>query len=229
MNLIKGNNLDVLKTISDKSVDLVVTDPPYNISKKNNFETMNRQGIDFGEWDKNADLLSWMNELPRIVKKGASIIVFNDWRNLGIIAKELEEKGFLIKDIIRWEKTNPMPRNRDRRYIVDYEFAIWAVENHAKWKFHRQSDKYDRSEIRVPIASASEKTFGAHPTQKPVKLMEELLLRHSDKNDIVLDPFMGSGSTGIACLNTNRDFIGIELDENYFEIAKKRITTSGSR
>lgn len=229
MNLIKGNNLDVLKTISDKSVDLVVTDPPYNISKKNNFETMNRQGIDFGEWDKNADLLSWMNELPRIVKKGASIIVFNDWRNLGIIAKELEEKGFLIKDIIRWEKTNPMPRNRDRRYIVDYEFAIWAVENHAKWKFHRQSDKYDRSEIRVPIASASEKTLGAHPTQKPVKLMEELLLRHSDKNDIVLDPFMGSGSTGIACLNTNRDFIGIELDENYFEIAKKRITTSGSR
>lgn len=229
MNLIKGNNLDVLKTISDKSVDLVVTDPPYNISKKNNFETMNRQGIDFGEWDKNVDLLSWMNELPRIVKKGASIIVFNDWRNLGMIAKELEEKGFLIKDIIRWEKTNPMPRNRDRRYIVDYEFAIWAVENHAKWKFHRQSDKYDRSEIRVPIASASEKTFGAHPTQKPVKLMEELLLRHSDKNDIVLDPFMGSGSTGIACLNTNRDFIGIELDENYFEIAKKRITTSGSR
>ena len=82
MNLIKGNNLDVLKTISDKSVDLVVTDPPYNISKKNNFETMNRQGIDFGEWDKNADLLSWMNELPRIVKKGASIIIFNGWRNL---------------------------------------------------------------------------------------------------------------------------------------------------
>ena len=229
MNLIKGNNLDVLKTIADKSVDLVVTDPPYNISKKNNFETMNRQGIDFGEWDKNADLLSWMNELPRIVKKGASIIIFNGWRNLGAIAKELEEKGFLIKDIIRWEKTNPMPRNRDRRYVVDYEFAIWAVEKHAKWKFHRQSDKYDRSEIRVPIASISEKTFGAHPTQKPVKLMEELLLRHSDKNDVVLDPFMGSGSTGIACLNTNRDFIGIELDKNYFEIAKKRITASCSR
>ena len=229
MKLINGNNLDVLSDIPDNSIDLILTDPPYNISRKNNFESLNRAGIDFGYWDKNADLFTWIDKVPRIVKKGASIIIFNGWRNLNGIAERLEKNGFVVKDIIRWEKTNPMPRNRDRRYIVDYEFAIWAVEKHNKWIFNRQSDKYDRSEIRVPIASASEKAFGAHPTQKPVKLMEELLLRHSDKNDMVLDPFMGSGSTGIACLNTNRDFIGIELDENYFEIAKKRITTSGTR
>ena len=229
MKLINGNNLDVLSDIPDNSIDLILTDPPYNISRKNNFESLNRAGIDFGYWDKNADLFTWIDKVPRIVKKGASIIIFNGWRNLNGIAERLEKNGFVVKDIIRWEKTNPMPRNRDRRYIVDYEFAIWAVEKHNKWIFNRQSDKYDRSEIRVPIASASEKTFGAHPTQKPVKLMEELLLRHSDKNDMVLDPFMGSGSTGIACLNTNRDFIGIELDENYFEIAEKRITTSGTR
>ena len=229
MKLINGNNLDVLSDIPDNSIDLILTDPPYNISKKNNFESLNRAGIDFGYWDKNADLFTWIDKVPRIVKKGASIIIFNGWRNLNGIAERLEKNGFVVKDIIRWEKTNPMPRNRDRRYIVDYEFAIWAVEKHNKWIFNRQSSTYDRSEIKMPIASRAEKKFGAHPTQKPVKLMEELLLRHSDKNDIVLDPFMGSGSTGIACLNTNRDFIGIELDENYFEIAKKRMTASRTR
>lgn len=164
-----------------------------------------------------------IDKIPVIVKKGASIIIFNDWRNLGDIAERLEKNGFVVKDIIRWEKTNPMPRNRDRRYIVDYEFAIWAVEKHNKWIFNRQSDKYDRSEIRVPITGKSEKMLGSHPTQKPIKLMEELLLRHSNEHAVILDPFMGSGSTGVACVNTNRDFIGIELDKNYFKIAKNRI------
>ncbi|AEJ31448.1 DNA methylase [Leuconostoc sp. C2] len=223
MKLINDNNLNALLGIPDNSVDLILTDPPYNISRKNNFESLNRAGIDFGDWDKNADLLTWIDKVPRIVKKGASIIIFNAWRNLGDIAERLEKNGFVVKDIIRWEKTNPMPRNRDRRYIVDYEFAIWAVEKHDKWTFHRQSDKYDRSEIRVPITSKAEKMLGSHPTQKPIKLMEELLLQHSNENDIVLDPFMGSGSTGVACQNLNREFMGIELDETYFKIAENRI------
>lgn len=223
MKLINDNNLNALSEIPDNSIDLILTDPPYNISRKNNFESLNRAGIDFGDWDKNADLLTWIDEVPRIVKKGASIIIFNDWRNLGDIAERMEKNGFVVKDIVRWEKTNPMPRNRDRRYIVDYEFAIWAVEKHDKWTFHRQSDKYDRSEIRVPITSKAEKMLGSHPTQKPIKLMEELLLQHSNENDIVLDPFMGSGSTGVACQNLNREFIGIELEETYFKIAENRI------
>lgn len=223
MKLINDNNLNALSDIPDNSIDLILTDPPYNISRKNNFESLNRAGIDFGDWDKNADLLTWIDEVPRIVKKGASIIIFNGWRNLGDIAERLEKNGFVVKDIVRWEKTNPMPRNRDRRYIVDYEFAIWAVEKHDKWTFHRQSDKYDRSEIRVPITSKAEKMLGSHPTQKPIKLMEELLLQHSNENDIVLDPFMGSGSTGVACQNLNREFMGIELDETYFKIAENRI------
>ena len=223
MKLINGNNLDVLSDIPDNSIDLILTDPPYNISRKNNFESLNRAGIDFGDWDKNADLFTWIDKVPRIVKKGASIIIFNGWRNLNGIAERLEKNGFVVKDIIRWEKTNPMPRNRDRRYIVDYEFAIWAVEKHNKWIFNRQSSTYDRSEIKMPIASRAEKKFGAHPTQKPVKLMEEFVMRHTNNNAIVLDPFMGSGSTGVAAINTNRDFIGIELDQTYFKIAENRI------
>ena len=223
MKLINDNNLNVLSYIDENSVDLILTDPPYNISKKNNFKSMNRSGIDFGDWDKNGDLLTWIDEIPRVMKKGSSIVIFNSWRNLNDIAERLEQNGFIVKDIIRWEKTNPMPRNRDRRYVVDYEFAIWAVEKHNKWIFNRQSSTYDRAEIKMPIASRLEKKFGTHPTQKPVKLMEDLILRHTNERSVVLDPFMGSGSTGVACVNTNRDFIGIELDETYFKIAESRI------
>lgn len=223
MELINDNNLNAFSSIADNSVDLILADPPYNISKTNNFKSMNRAGINFGDWDKNADLLTWIDKIPRVMKKGSSIVIFNSWRNLNDIAERLEQNGFIVKDIIRWEKNNPMPRNRDRRYIVDCEFAIWAVEKHNKWIFNRQSSTYDRSEIKTPIASSSEKIFGTHPTQKPVKLMEDLILRHTNEHSVVLDPFMGSGSTGVACINTNRDFIGIELDETYFKIAESRI------
>lgn len=112
-----------------------------------------------------------------------------------------------------------MPRNRDRRYIVDYEFAIVAVKK-GKWTFNRQSDKYDRPELKYPIVSGKNKF---HPTQKPVELMEELVLRHSNENDLILDPFMGSGTTGVAALKNNRNFIGMEIDDKYFKIAKERL------
>lgn len=167
--------------------------------------------------------MSWINLVRSKVNKNGSIIIFNDWRNLDEISRKLDGSGFVTKDLIRWVKNNPMPRNRDRRYITDYEMAIWAVKKGSKWTFNRQSDKYDRPLIECPITPKSEKFLGSHPTQKPIKLMEDLLLRHSNENDIVLDPFMGSGSTGVACVNLDRDFIGIELDKNYFNIAQDRI------
>ena len=223
MELINGNNLEAFSEIPDNSVDLVLTDPPYNISQKNNFETMNRQSIDFGEWDKNADILTWLTLLDRIVKKNGSVVIFNAWRNVADIADVLDANGFETKDLIRWVKDNPMPRNRDRRYVDDFEQAVWAVKKRGKWAFNRLNDTYDRPLIMSGLTPKSEKSFGNHPTQKPIAVMTELLMRHSNPGDVVLDPFMGSGSTGVACVNTNRDFIGIELDETYFEIAENRI------
>ena len=116
-----------------------------------------------------------------------------------------------------------MPRNRDRRFITDYEFAVWAVKKGGKWTFNRLSDTYERPKIVCGLTSISEKVNGGHPTQKPVEVMEWLINRLSNESDLILDPFMGSGSTGVAALNANRRFIGIELDEDYFNIAKKRI------
>lgn len=223
MQLFNEDNLIILGNMPDKSVDLVVTDPPYNISKDNNFTSMGRSGIDFGQWDKDADLFSWILQLNRIVRDNGSVFVFNDWKNLGDISKMLDENGFETKDIVRWVKNNPMPRNRDRRYIVDYEFGIWAVKKGSKWVFNRQNDSYDRPEIKSGLTPKSEKKWGSHPTQKPVSVMEEIIQRHSNEGDVILDPFMGSGSTGVASLNLNRDFIGIELSKEYFDIAKNRI------
>jgi DNA modification methylase len=212
-----GDCLEVMKRISDKSVDLVLTDPPYNIARENNFSTMGRAGIDFGEWDKGFDLFSYIDQVSRVLKKDGSFVVFNAWRNLGAIADYAEKQGFETKDMIRLEKSNPMPRNRDRRYITDYECAIWFVKEKAKWTFNRQDDKYQRPKFVACIES------GLHPTQKNLSLMENLVKIHSNENNVVLDPFMGSGTTGLACKNLNRHFIGIEQDANYFEIAKGRI------
>lgn len=207
-------------------IDAIICDPPYNISKDNNFKSMGRQGIYFGEWDKEADLLSWIKPASQLIKNGGNIVIFNDWKNLGVICKELESNGFIIKDMLRWKKTNAMPRNRDRRFITDYECAIWAVKKGGTWCFNRLSETYEIPEIVGGLTPASEKRQGSHPTQKPVYVMKWIIERLTNENDIILDPFMGSGSTGVACKTLNRKFIGFELDENYFNIAKERIEGS---
>lgn len=221
-HLMFGDCLQRMKEIPDNSIDLILTDPPYNIARKNNFHTMGRAGIDFGEWDKGFDLFSYIDELPRVCTKDANVVIFNDWKNIGEIAKYAESKGFVIKDMLRWEKSNPMPRNRDRRFIVDYEVAVWLTMPKAKWVFNRQSDSYDRPCFKGSLTPKSEKT--EHTTQKPVWLMEELLKVLSNEGQTILDMFMGSGSTIVAALNTNRKAIGIEMDEKYFYIAANRIS-----
>lgn len=224
--MIKLYNDDCIKkfaTMPRNGVDAIITDPPYKISRDNNFKTMNRAGIDFGEWDKDFDLVDWIKYCEPVLKKGGNIVIFNGWKNMSYIVDELEKNNFEVKDLIRWEKTNPMPRNRDRRFITDYEVAVWAVKKGGKWTFNRLSETYERPEIVCGVTSKKEKIDGGHPTQKPVEVMEWLIKRLSNENDIILDPFMGSGSTGVACKNTNRRFIGIELDKDYYNMAIKRL------
>ena len=221
--LLCGDCIKRLDEIRDGSVDLLLTDIPYNVSRENNFKTMKdrkgRNGIEFGEWDHGFDEAVLSMFVPKL-KKGGSIVIFHAFEQFDAVRNALD--CLEQKDKMIWLKTNPMPRNRDRRYIGNIEMLSWYVKGGAKWTFNRQSETYDGSVMAYPSESGGGfKRY--HPCQKNVRLMEELIRRHSNPEDVVFDPFMGSGSTGVACVNTGRKFIGMEVDEGYFHIATDRI------
>lgn len=227
--LFQGNAYTIINEFvkNDVKVNHIITDPPYNISHENNFNTLKRprQGVDFGEWDKNFDLFSWIPEYGKILDKNGSMIVFCSYRYMSFIIKTMEESNLEVKDVLVWRKSNPMPRNTDRRYVQDMEFAVWAVKKGSKWTFNKSNDcSYMRSMFETSTVSGNEKV--GHPTQKSLKLMKEIISIHTNENDVVLDPFMGSGTTGVACLDLNRKFIGIELDKNYFKLAIDRLNSN---
>lgn len=207
-------------------IDLIVADPPYVVSKDSNFHTMKdrknqRTGTAFGDWDLEFNNEEWIQNSFKTLKAGGSLIVFNDFKKASLIHDIASEAGFEYKDTLIWHKTNPMPRNRDRRYIPNIEMLQWYIKK-GKWTFNRQDDKYQGSIFSYPSESGGGfKRY--HPTQKPVKLVEELIKIHSNINEIVLDPFMGSGTTAVASLNTNRSFIGFEINPEYVSISNERI------
>ena len=221
--IINGDAYEVFNLVNEK-IDAIITDPPYNISKKNNFKTLKnkRHGVDFGEWDKNFDLYSWIDIYTPMLKEGGSIIIFCSFLYISFICEKLIENSFVVKDALKWVKSNPMPRNVERRYVSDTEYAIWAIKPKKKWTFNKPEKKsYIRSEFNSSVVSGKEKIN--HPTQKSLKIMKEIIEIHTNKNDLILDPFMGSGTTGVAALNLKRKFIGIEKEKKYFDISEERI------
>ncbi len=220
-----GDSYKLFGEFRDNQFHAIITDPPYNISKKNNFSTMNqkRRGVDFGEWDKKFDLYSWIEHYYPKLKPGGSFIIFGSFLYISHIADKLTEVGAEVKDVLKWIKTNPMPRNINRRYVLDTEFAIWAVKPKGKWIFNNPSGKpYLRAEFSTSTVSGKERT--EHPTQKSLRLMKDIIEIHTNPDDLILDPFMGSGTTGVAARLTDRKFIGIEKEKKYFNISKERIS-----
>lgn len=224
IDLRQGDCLELLKDIPDKSIDLILIDPPYNISRPNNFKTLlggGRYGMDFGEWDKNFDLTGYIDLFPRILKENSNVIIFNDWKNLGEIREACEKNNIIVKRCLVLNKSNPAPFNRDRMFVNDVEFAIWGIYNSkskpTKWTFNRKN-KVEKCCMDTTVQSSK-----LHPTMKDIKIIKHLVEVLSNENDLVLDCFMGSGTTGVACKELNRNFIGIELDNKYFNIAKERI------
>ena len=232
MILHNADCFSILLTIPDKSVELICTDPPYTISRKSNFNVGGAWNnaadkrfqktppkTDFGEWDKRKiDLSTFVNECYRILKPSGTFLCFYDIWKMQELKDVLEQSHFKQLRLCRWDKTNPVPVNSKLNYLSNVtEYFVTAVKG-SKPTFHSE---YDKGIYVFPICHGNERT--SHPTQKPLQLIGELIEKHSNKGDTVLDPFMGSGTTGVACVKTNRNFIGIELDPQYFEIAKERI------
>jgi len=181
-----------------------------------------RQGVDFGEWDKNFDLTSWITDYEKILNKNGSMIIFCSYRFISKIIEALENCNLVVKDVLEWRKSNPMPRNISRRYVQDTEFAVWAVKKGAKWIFNKPENKsYLRAQFIAPVVAGKERT--KHPTQKSLYVMEQLVQIHTNPNETILDPFMGSGTTGIASLKNNRKFIGVELENEYFDLCLNKL------
>lgn len=231
-NTISGINLYncdykdlVAKMVDSKSsVDLILTDPPYCVSRTHQlgFSNMGRAGMDYGEWDYNFNQKEWISLCAPLVKEGGSIIIFNDWKNLSYLVETLESNGFLIKDLIRWEKSNPMPRNVNSRYVMDIEVALWAVKGKKKWTFNKPSDMpYIRPVFKSGVILGKNKRL--HPTQKSLEVFSELIKIHSNEGDCIFDPFFGSGTTAVACKQLNRSFIGSEIETDYYEKALSRL------
>ncbi len=207
-------------------IDLVLTDPPYCVSRdyQLGFSNMGRSGMNYGKWDYNFNPKEWIYLTAPFVRKGGSLITFNDWKNLSYVVEVLEENGFLIKDLIRWEKRNPMPRNVNSRYVMDIEVAVWAVKGKGKWTFNKPENvSYLKPVISTGVVPGGKKRL--HPTQKHLEVIEKLVEVHSNAGDLIFDPFAGAGTMALACQNLDRNFIGSEIDKGYYKKAMERLCT----
>ena len=236
MKLLQGDCLEVMRDIPDGSVDLILTDPPYFISRKSGYvnnspdkvdyiKKYGKHTIEFGEWDKKEINLSFLLEkFYKLLKDGGTLIMFYDvWKMQELKELTLTEK-FKQPRLCQWVKTNPVPINSKINYLSNSAEYFATFVKKSKPTFN---GSYDNGVYSHPICGGKERT--KHPTQKPLKIMKELIDKHTNKNDTVLDPFMGSGTTGVACKNLSRNFIGIELDETYFKIAEERINKESSK
>lgn len=208
MILKQGDCIELLKELPKKSVDCIVTDIPYGeVNRKSNgLRNLNKGKADI----VNFKLEELMKEFFRVCK--GSIYIFCGTEQISEIRKQMIEAGLSTRLLI-WEKTNPSPLNGQYIWLSGIECCVYGKFKGATFNEHCKNTVF-----RYPCGRNK-----LHPTQKPLELMEKLILVSSNEGDIILDAFMGSGTTGVACVNTNREFIGFELDEEYFNIAKDRI------
>lgn len=210
IKLYQGDYLEAIRGIEDNSVDLVIIDPPYGIDFRSNYRKEKYAKI---ANDSRLDFLDDMfGDLNTKLKDNTHIYCFCSWHNVDIF-KQAFEKHFKLKNILVWEKNNTSMGDLQGSYAPKHEFILFGHKGRRL-----------RNGFRYPDVLKANRTGNKlHPTQKPVDLLEILIKQSSEEGEVVLDCFMGSGSTGVACVNTNRKFIGIELDEKYYNIAKERI------
>ena len=208
--LIKGDCLEVMSKAKGNSVDLLLCDPPYGMSFQSNHRKVKYDKIN------NDNSLEWLDEwislVDNVLKDNSHGYVFCSFHHVDVFKQALEKK-FKIKNILIWEKNNTGMGDLKGDYAPKYEMIIYFHKGRRLMEGKRHANIFK-------FRKTGNKN---HPTEKPVDLLEFLIKNSSKEGETVLDSFMGSGSTGVACINTNRNFIGIEMDDKYFEIATNRI------
>jgi site-specific DNA-methyltransferase (adenine-specific) len=246
VNLIHGDALVALKEMNDASVDFVFADPPYFLSNDGfTVKSGKAVSVNKGTWDKSQGFESeisfhesWISECLRVLKPNGTIAISGTYHSIYKCGFLLQKMDCRIVNDITWFKPNGAPALAGRNFTASHETILWASKgqkakhtfNYVQsrdWEVGNDSiyrrGKQMRSVWSIPTTPKREKAFGNHPTQKPLELLKRLIALCTSEGDLVLDPFCGSGTTGVACVLLGRNFIGIDLDQSYLELTAKRI------
>lgn len=236
--LILGDSLEELKKIKSKSIDMIFADPPYFLSGDGITCSSGKMvSVKKGDWDNKIDIKEkhkfnkkWIRLCKRVLKDNGTIWISGTMHNIYSIGMALEEEGFKIINNITWKKLNPPPNISCRTFTHSTETILWAKKDlkTAKNKFNYEAmkemngGKQMKDVWETSLTKPSEKKYGKHPTQKPVELLKRIILASTDEGDLILDPFNGSGTTGIVANSLNRKYIGIEKEKEYLDLTIRR-------
>lgn len=212
--LLHGDCIELMQHIPDGSVDMVLTDPPYGIDYQSCWKKDKTDRWNKIQNDKHP-FIEFIPVVKRVLKPTGCMMVFTRWDVQQKFIDEMNRHGLTVKNVLIWDKVGHGMGDLKRSFASRYESVLFHSENEFRFQGKRPQDILRVA--RVPACKM------VHPNEKPVALLEMLICQCSEKDSTVLDLFMGSGSTGVACANTNRNFIGIEVDHRYFETAKQRI------
>ncbi len=242
--ILEGDCVERMRDLPDASVDLIFADPPYNLQLGGDLLRPNNTRVDGVDeaWDKFASFAAydsftrdWLLEAHRLMKDSATLWVIGSYHNIYRIGVILQDMGFWILNDVVWRKTNPMPNFRGRRFTNAHETLLWCSKGpeHIRYTFNYDALKSLNDELQMrsdwlfPVCTGAERLREgrrkAHPTQKPEALLYRVILGSSNPGDLVLDPFFGTGTTGVVARRLARTFIGIERDAHYAGLARARL------
>lgn len=245
LKLYLGDSLKILKELPDGYIDMVFADPPYFLSNGGiSIQAGKMVSVNKGDWDKShgyeKDLAfyeKWIYELKRVLKPNGSIWISGTYHSIYLCGYALVKQGYKILNDITWYKPNAAPNLSGRYFTASHETLLWAKpDKDARHTFNydlmrngdwpedkmKVQNKQMRSVWSINTIGRDEKSHGKHPTQKPIKLLERVILSSTKPGDIVLDPFTGSSTTGIACIKHGRQFIGIDIEKDYLDLSINR-------
>ncbi|MDD3106251.1 MAG: site-specific DNA-methyltransferase [Bacilli bacterium] len=239
--LLYGDTFSVLQKLDAKSIDMIFADPPYFLSNGGiSVHSGKMVSVDKANWDKGMTLENklkynrkWIKLCRNILKDDGTIWISGTMHNIYFIGVALELEGFSIINNITWRKLNPPPNISTRAFTHSTETVLWARKQFTPKKKGKHLFNYKDMKVinggkqmkdvwEYSLTKPSEKYFGKHPTQKPLALLERIILASTKENDVILDPFNGSGTTGIASFMHNRKYIGIDNEKEYLELTKRR-------